>query len=252
MSFADYDPRIIALYDTDNPDGPDHDYYRALATETKAQRILDLGCGTGLLTVTLASPQRTVVGVDPSPVMLEYAKQRSYAERVTWVDGDASAIEGGPFDLMVMTGNVAQHIPGPQWAGTLKQLRAAAANGAVLAFESRNPSTRAWEKWNDEVAATRQTQFGPLTEWCEAEEASPGLVRLSSYAKFEHSQEVLVEELDLAFRSAEQIRGDLVAAGFKVRAIWGGWQKDPFNGEQPLMIFEAEAIQGRTGATAHG
>ncbi|PQZ87451.1 methyltransferase type 12 [Arthrobacter sp. MYb214] len=252
MSFADYDPRLIALYDTDNPDGPDHDYYRALAAGTKANRILDLGSGTGLLTITLAIAQRTVVGVDPSPVMMDYARQRPNAEQVTWIDGDASAIDGGPFDLMVMTGNVAQHIPDPQWAQTLEQLRAAAATGAVLAFESRNPSTRAWETWNDEEAVTRDTQFGPLTEWCDAEETSVGLVRLTSYAKIEHSQEVLVEKLDLAFRSAEQISADLVAAGFNIRAIWGDWQKNRFNGEQPLMIFEAEAIRGVDGETAHG
>ncbi|WP_190265202.1 class I SAM-dependent methyltransferase [Glutamicibacter nicotianae] len=249
---TDYDPRITELYDTDNPDGPDHDYYRALAAETQAERILDLGCGTGLLTVTLVGERRTVVGVDPSTVMLSYARRRPEAGRVTWIDGDSSAIDGGPFDLMVMTGNVAQHIPGQQWERTLKQLREAARPGTVLAFESRNPSTRAWEKWDAEESTTRQTPFGPLTEWFDADESSPGVVRLLSYAKFEQSQEVVVEKLELAFRSAEQISRDLSAAGFEVRAIWGDWTREPFNGEQPLMIFEAEAAKGKTGETAHG
>ena len=48
-----YDPRIVDLYDLDNPDGPDHDFYRALADSRDARSILDLGCGTGILTVTL-------------------------------------------------------------------------------------------------------------------------------------------------------------------------------------------------------
>lgn len=38
---TDYDPRIVALYDGDNPDGPDHDYFRSLATTHGAQRIPD-------------------------------------------------------------------------------------------------------------------------------------------------------------------------------------------------------------------
>lgn len=33
----DHDPRIVALYDEDNPDGPDHDWYRLLADEIDAR-----------------------------------------------------------------------------------------------------------------------------------------------------------------------------------------------------------------------
>ncbi|WP_241534083.1 hypothetical protein [Clavibacter michiganensis] len=32
----DLDPRLVALYDGDNPDGPDHDFDRALAEEVGA------------------------------------------------------------------------------------------------------------------------------------------------------------------------------------------------------------------------
>lgn len=45
--------RLAALYDIDNPDGPDHDFFRAFAARIDARRIVDLGCGTGILTVTL-------------------------------------------------------------------------------------------------------------------------------------------------------------------------------------------------------
>ncbi|MGO3152511.1 MAG: hypothetical protein ACTIJJ_07820 [Galactobacter sp.] len=36
---SDYDPRIVALYDEDNPDGSDHDYFRALAETHGAELI---------------------------------------------------------------------------------------------------------------------------------------------------------------------------------------------------------------------
>lgn len=65
------DPRLVELYDIDNPDGPDHDFYRSLADEIGASTILDVGCGTGMLTVSLAAPGRDVVGVDPSAAATE-------------------------------------------------------------------------------------------------------------------------------------------------------------------------------------
>ena len=40
---SDYDSRIVELYDGDNPDGPDHDFYRSLASDVDARSILDLG-----------------------------------------------------------------------------------------------------------------------------------------------------------------------------------------------------------------
>jgi hypothetical protein len=36
------DPRLVALYDRDNPRGVDTDFYLALASELNAQHIVDL------------------------------------------------------------------------------------------------------------------------------------------------------------------------------------------------------------------
>ena len=44
------DPWLVSRYDTDNPHGPDTDFYVALADCLNSQTIVDLGCGTGLLT----------------------------------------------------------------------------------------------------------------------------------------------------------------------------------------------------------
>src|SRR5215471_5521817 len=81
------DVDLVELYDLDNPGGEDHAYYRALADELNARSIVDLGCGTGLLTRSLAWPGRVVTGVDPSRTMLEYARSQPGSGAVTWIHG---------------------------------------------------------------------------------------------------------------------------------------------------------------------
>lgn len=161
---ADLDRRLVELYDDDNPDGPDHDFWRALADESGAHSIIDLGCGTGILTVTLAGPGRRVVGVDPSATMLDRARGRPGAETVTWVHGDSRQLPETSADLAVMTGNVAQHIDDQDWARTLRDLRGALRHGGTLAFESRNPAAEAWRGWTSTERTTRDTAHGPLEE----------------------------------------------------------------------------------------
>ena len=87
------DPRLVELYDHDNPRGADTDFYLHLAATLDARQILDLGCGTGLLTRELAAVEgRVVTGVDPAPAMLAVARRQPDANRVIWVEGDASAL----------------------------------------------------------------------------------------------------------------------------------------------------------------
>jgi len=102
------DPRLVELYDSANPRGADTDFYIQLAADLNAHTILDLGCGTGLLTRELAVGNRQVVGIDPAPAMLAVARRQSGTERVRWIEGDSSAIGRPDADLVIMTGNVAQ------------------------------------------------------------------------------------------------------------------------------------------------
>jgi SAM-dependent methyltransferase len=52
--------------------------------------VVDLGCGTGQLTLPLAARVRAVVGIDPSPDMLQRARQAAgerHVQNVTWMIG---------------------------------------------------------------------------------------------------------------------------------------------------------------------
>ncbi len=235
------DSRLVELYDIDNPDGPDHDFYRSLADETGATSILDLGCGTGMLTVSLARAGRDVIGVDPSAAMLAFAQARPGGDRVDWVQGDSTAIPRADFDYAVMTGNVAQHLGQEEWHCALGDLRRGMHAGGTLAFETRNPLARAWESWSSPERSTRATPHGPLVEWMAADEIAPGTVRVQAFNLFLETGETVVEDFELQFRELDAIRGDLESASFTVGDVYGDWNRTPFQNDASLMVFVATA-----------
>ncbi|MEV0251629.1 class I SAM-dependent methyltransferase [Nocardia sp. NPDC050712] len=73
----------------------------------RSRRVLDLGCGTGQLTVPLAKTAREAVGVDPEPDMLieaaEYA-DRAGVTNAIWIEGSSANLPTGlgRFDVVTM------------------------------------------------------------------------------------------------------------------------------------------------------
>jgi len=238
---TDLDPRLVALYDLDNPDGPDHDHFRALADRLAARTIVDLGCGTGLLTVTLARSGRRVVGIDPDGAMLDFARSRRGGDGVTWVRGDSRVLGAADADLVVMSGNVAQVIVGDAWPRTLEDVCRALRPGGTLAFESRNPAARAWTRWTRPATwGRRETGNGPVVEWLDVTDVQgDGTVTFDAHSVYEGSQEHLVSTVTLAFRSRQQLESDLAAAGLELVAVHGGWREEPVDATSALLVVEA-------------
>ncbi|GAC1450023.1 MAG: class I SAM-dependent methyltransferase [Ktedonobacterales bacterium] len=235
------DPRLVALYNIDNPRGADTDFYVWLAADLDARRILDLGCGTGLLTRELAAEDRHVVGVDPAPAMLAVARRQPGADHVQWIEGDSGALGTPAADLGVMTGNVAQvFLDDGEWAATLRAIHAALRPGGHLAFESRNPDDRAWERWNRDATYERiDSPHGPMACWLELVSVGNGRVRFEGHNVFIATGEVVVASSELRFRSRTELTESLIAAGFIVEHVYGDWDRGPVTSASRVMVFIA-------------
>ena len=238
------EPRLVQLYDTDNPLGIDSEFYMQLADELEAKTIIDLGCGTGLLTRELAKDGRRVIGVEPAAQMIDHGKKQLGADRVEWVLGDAGhlkALTQLSGDLGIMTGNVAQvFVDDADWQATLGHLANALKPGSTLAFESRNPVAKGWERWNkEETYDIQQTPFGPLESWLDLVEVGENqrTVKFKATNIFQETDETLVGESELRFRTAGEITLTLQQAGFSVERIYGNWEKKPFEPADPVMVF---------------
>ncbi|HUC04188.1 MAG TPA: class I SAM-dependent methyltransferase [Acidimicrobiales bacterium] len=80
----------------------------ALAAAPRPQRVLDVGCGTGMLLRMLAEqlPQcLELVGLDPAPAMVGVARSRARDPRLAFSVGQAEHLPhpDGSFDLVVST-----------------------------------------------------------------------------------------------------------------------------------------------------
>lgn len=72
--------------------------------------LVDLGCGTGLIAAAAADEAHRVVGVDPSPAMLDAARSRSSA--VEWVEAGFLTYEhAGDPPQLVHSRHALHHLP---------------------------------------------------------------------------------------------------------------------------------------------
>ncbi len=234
------DEQLVELYDADNAAGDDHAYYRTLAETLTAKKIIDFGCGTGLLTRSLATSGRSVIGVDPSSTMLGYARRQPGSAAVTWLDGDATVIEpAGDADLVISSGNAMMHLSPEIYPAVLRSLAGALRIGGVLSFESRNPAARAWEQWTRAATYTeRETTFGHLREWLEVTEVDQGRVVFDAHNVFEDGRDAVYTTV-LYFRTAEEIASDLERAGFGDVGVRGGWYDGPPADDSRVLVFRA-------------
>lgn len=236
------DPRQAVLYDVFDDDRSDLDAYVAIARMVGARQVIDIGCGTGSLAVRLAGEGASVIGVDPAAASLEVARAKPYADRVTWIHGDATALAGiaSDADMVVMTGNVAQvFVSDADWSDTLTAVRVALRPDGWFVFETRRPEVRAWEDWD--IAPT----MIDLPDGRAAVVTRRVTVVDMPLITFEGSttidDETMTSISTLRFRDREEVERDLLAHGFTVSDV-----RDAPDRPGKEHVFVARAIDRRT------
>ncbi len=102
------DPEIYDLENSDfEPDGP---FILSLAKELDGA-VLELGCGTGRVTIPLAQNGVEITGLDIVPGMVERARQKADGLPIEWVVADVRTFQlGRKFRLIFESGSVFRHM----------------------------------------------------------------------------------------------------------------------------------------------
>jgi SAM-dependent methyltransferase len=233
----------------------DVNHYRRLARELGAGRaLLELGCGTGRLSIPLARDGHTVVGLDLSLAMLRRARERSLRlgqrarRRVHLVCADMRRFAlDCQFHLIVCPFNAFQHLyTRAEVAACLATVRRHLAPSGYFAFDVLNPDlkwltrdpNKRWAKTRFLHPTTRvryeystNQTYDPVEQIAYMriyyEKASPdGAAKETRVVRLCHRQ----------FFPAE-LESLLAHNGFRLCQRWGGFAEERFDGAAESQVL---------------
>ena len=242
-------------------------FYRELARRRGADRVLELGAGTGRITVPLARDGRHVVALDQSAAMLGRLRDRidrlapAAAARITPVTGDLRTFSvGGRFPLVIAAFNVLEHLyTRGEVTACLQRVAAHLAPGGAFAFDVQLPDlgwlmrdpTKRWARTRFTDPTTGQAMYystnhdyDPVSQialirlYYEPADDPPGrdarrpaavrVVKLSQRKFFPAELEALV-----------------AGAGFRLTDRYGDFSFRPLDGSAESQVLVCEPLAGR-------
>jgi len=147
-AYASFADRYAALA----PTKPHNGHYERPATlgllgDVRGLKVLDAGCGPGIVSEIMAREGATVMGLDVTPEMVELARERCRGLSAEFSVADLAlplrSLEGGSFDRVIcalVLDYVAELTP------VLREFRRVTRPGGILVFSMSHPMS----DWGDE------------------------------------------------------------------------------------------------------
>ncbi len=236
-SGADYDAQYDALYE------PEIRVLSALALR-QGGAVLDFCCGTGIVTIPLATTGLEVVGVDISPAMLEHAKAKAEGRKnpTFYLQDVLEFNTAQQFGLALMTGNAFQaFLSEAHIKALLATVYEHLEPGGVFVFDTRLPEGydftldddfRLWNEYKD--------VSGNSVRWLvkqAAFDAERGVLHFEMKDVYADGTERRSSE-DLKFTPLETLLALARAAGFEVVGHYQNWHLEPLRAGAAAMVLE--------------
>lgn len=224
------DPELAQFYEVNDHDRMDYDVISKLAGGAK--RVLDLGCGTGVLSARLAE-NADVVAVDPASAMLDIARRRYHGLNIEWIEGDARNIRlGHKFDFIVLSGHAFQvFLTKEDQLEVLRTITVHLSNRGRFIFDSRNPYfPPSKERTKAEtIHKFEHSSLGEVEAWNESSyDDYSGVLTYSNSYRLPDAPEAKSAVEKIKYTSKSELMELVAEVGLKVIECFGNWNETPY------------------------
>jgi SAM-dependent methyltransferase len=238
-----------ALYDALFPVGAHLPYYAELARQASGD-ILELACGTGQLTVPLASAGQRIAGLELSEPMLRTARERAATAKVSveYVLGDMRNFSlGRQFALIFIARNSLLHLHSTEdILATFAMVRRHLTPGGIFAFDIFNPNVRLLARPSGQrfpVFQKETESFGTLsveetTDYDPATQVGGG----RWYVSAPGNPDAWVLRLELRNIFPQELPLLVAAGGFHLKSRAEDFVQTPFSSTSRLQVCLCQAI----------
>jgi 2-polyprenyl-3-methyl-5-hydroxy-6-metoxy-1,4-benzoquinol methylase len=207
--------------------------------------VLEIACGSGLVTIPIAATGLDVTGIDLARPMLEHARKKAEAQNlnIRWVEADARSFNlGSKFQFILLTGNAFQAFLRRQdQEALLASVKRHLAPNGIFAFETRNPSghdlTNQPEEEFDQsymsvegyrVSVSFTQFYDPVTQ----------IMYWTSYRRWSDGKQDYKKETHIScrFTNPQELEALLHYNGFQIIEQYGNWSKEALSPPSPSII----------------
>jgi SAM-dependent methyltransferase len=256
--------RLLAhYYDLEYRDyKPDVESYVQLADALDPGRdlpLLELGCGTGRVTIALAEAGFRVVGVDTSRGMLDVcaraARERHVSGDVTPVLADMRDLKDvppGPYNIAFCALNTFAYLASREdQLAMLAAVKGRLLLQGVFVVDLTPPWPHLWPPSDGEIIhqGTYADNRGGVVHKLVTGHAEPSIQAHHVTLMYDHEAvdgklTRISQQIDLRWTGRYEMEGLLRQSGYTVRNLFGSYELDDFGDESERMMFVAQVGEG--------
>jgi 2-polyprenyl-3-methyl-5-hydroxy-6-metoxy-1,4-benzoquinol methylase len=207
--------------------------------------VLEIACGSGLVTIPIAAQGLEVTGVDLARPMLEHARKKAEAQglRLRWVEADARSFDlRAEYKFIFITGNAFQaFLRREDQEVLLASVKRQLAPQGVFVFETRNPSGHDLTDQSEEefdqsyisveghrVSVSSTQIYDPIAQ----------TIYWTSYRRWNDGERDHQKETHIAcrFTYPRELEALLHYNGFQIIQQFGNWNQEALSASSPSII----------------
>ncbi len=241
-NLEDYEDPVI--YDDENKDfGPDGPFYLTLAQQVDGS-VLELGCGTGRVTIPLAQSGIDMTGLDIMPGMLARAQGKAGDLPIQWIEADIKDFHlGNRFQLIYTAGSVFQHlVERSEQEKMLACVREHLSPDGLFAVDLLFPSRGSMEDAEEQDWYTYENEEGQTVRVTGTDEYDP-IRQIKHETAYRHWRDGEGREIvkrarfSLRLIFPQEMEALLHYNDYSIIHRYGGWDRSPLTAESQNMIY---------------